>query len=253
MLGRCEPSKPVSAAHVAGSADNPSMQRSELAALIDYTILTPEATAEQVAAVAAEAVGFGCASVCVTSARVPVAAPIVRGSGVEACTVIGFPSGSVLTEVKVAETARAVACGASEFDMVIDYGRLIDGDYAAVREDIAKVRAVVPVGMLLKVILETSALTDEQIVTGCLLSRDAGADFVKTSTGFHPTGGATVEAVRLMAKTVPDMDVKASGGIRDLDTALAMLDAGATRLGLGAGGARVLLDASAADLAPVDY
>jgi deoxyribose-phosphate aldolase len=210
------------------------MLRSELARLVDHSILRPEALSGDVDAVAAEALAAGAASACVHSSRVGLVAGRLRGSGVRACTVIGFPSGAVSTDAKVAEVRRAAADGADEFDMVLDIGRLRDGDRAAVARDIAAVRAAVPDGALLKVILETAVLHDGRIRLGCLLARDAGADFVKTSTGFHPAGGATVEAVGLMRATVPELGVKASGGIRDLATALRLLDAGATRLGMSA-------------------
>ncbi|WP_040339688.1 deoxyribose-phosphate aldolase [Candidatus Blastococcus massiliensis] len=210
------------------------MQRSELARLIDHTLLKPEARAADVDAAAREALDVGAAAACVASSRVGRVAGRLAGSGVRACTVIGFPSGAVPTVAKVAEVHAAAAAGADEFDVVLDIGLLRDGEREAVARDLAAVRAAVPDGALLKVILETAALDDEQIRLGCLLSRDAGADFVKTSTGFHPSGGATTESVRLMRKTVPDLGVKASGGIRDLATALRMLDAGATRLGLSA-------------------
>jgi deoxyribose-phosphate aldolase len=210
------------------------VHRRELARLVDHTLLKPEAGAPDVDEVAREALAVGAASACVHSSRVGLVASRLAGSDVRACTVIGFPSGAVLTEAKVAEVHRAVQDGADEFDMVLDVGRLRDGERAAVARDIAAVRAAVPDGALLKVILETGALDTDQIRLGCLLARDAGADFVKTSTGFHPSGGATVEAVALMRETVPDLGVKASGGIRDLATALRMLDAGATRLGMSA-------------------
>ncbi|TKJ21840.1 deoxyribose-phosphate aldolase [Blastococcus sp. CCUG 61487] len=210
------------------------MRRSEFARLVDHTLLKSEALGADVDALVDDALAAGVAAVCVSSARVGRAAGRLTGSGVAACTVVGFPSGAVLPEAKVAEVHRAAEAGATEFDMVLDIGRLRDGDRDGVVRDIAAVRAAVPDGGLLKVILETAALDDDRIRLGCLLARDAGADFVKTSTGFHPSGGATVEAVRLMRETVPDLGVKASGGIRDLATALRMLDAGATRLGMSA-------------------
>lgn len=216
------------------------MKRADLAQLIDHTILTPQAGKQQVSAAAAEAVATGCASVCVNSARVATAAPALAGAAgaagavVALCTVIGFPFGAVLTEAKVAETRAAAAAGATEFDMVLDLASLVDEETLLVERDIAAVRAATPPGTLLKVILETSALTPDQVVAACLAAETAGADFVKTSTGFHPSGGATPEAVALMRKTVPQLGVKASGGIRTLATARQMLDAGATRLGMSA-------------------
>lgn len=217
------------------------LTRAELAAMIDHTILKPEATAEEVSRVAHEAVEFGCASVCVNSSRVATVAPIIAnegaGSGVKLCTVIGFPFGATLSPAKVAEVHAAAESGADEFDMVIDIGRLLDGDTRYVVTDIAAVKAATPPGTVLKVILETALLTVEQITVASILSKDAGADYVKTSTGFNPAGGASVEAVATMAAAVPSLGRKASGGIRTLDQALAMIDAGATRLGMSSTGA----------------
>jgi deoxyribose-phosphate aldolase len=210
------------------------MKRADFVKLVDHTILAPQAGVEQVRAAASDAVTAGCASVCVNSARVATVAPLLVYSDVKLCTVIGFPFGSVLTDAKVAEARAATQDGANEFDMVLNIGSLIDGDTRAVERDISAVHAVIPLGALLKVILETSALSPPQIVAACLASEAAGADFVKTSTGFHPSGGATTEAVRLMRKTVPNLGVKASGGIRTLATAQEMLDAGASRLGMSA-------------------
>jgi len=156
-------------------------------------------------------------------------------------TVCGFPSGKHASSVKAAEAARAVADGADEVDMVIDVGAAISGDYAAVEADIAAVRAAMLPGRLLKVIIESAALSDDAIVAVCRAAEAAGADFVKTSTGFHPAGGASVRAVGLMAWTVGGrLGVKASGGVRTSAEALAMIEAGATRLGLS--GTRAVLD-----------
>ncbi|WP_127782329.1 deoxyribose-phosphate aldolase [Rhodococcus sp. X156] len=210
------------------------LTRAGLARLVDHTLLKPEASAAAVRAAAAEAVRLGCASVCVSSARLVDAAPVVRDTGTVLCTVIGFPAGAVLTAGKVAEARAALALGATELDMVADLGRVVDGDLVGVQHDIAAVRAVTPADHVLKVILETAALSDEQVVLACRAAEQAGADFVKTSTGFHPTGGATTEAVRLLHQSVPALGVKASGGIRSLAAAQAMLDAGATRLGMSA-------------------
>ncbi|MCI6205692.1 MAG: deoxyribose-phosphate aldolase [Corynebacterium glucuronolyticum] len=202
------------------------MNRSELAQLIDHTLLKPESTADDVAALAAEAGELGTYSVCVSPSMLPVDVPPT----VKVATVIGFPSGAVKTSVKVAEARQAVADGADEVDMVQNIGWAKEHRFDEIADEIAAVKAECP---MLKVILETAALTDEEIVECCKAAEKAGADFVKTSTGFHPAGGASVHAVSLMKETVGDrLGVKASGGIRDAATALAMVSAGATRLGL---------------------
>lgn len=221
---------------IATSVSPVTWTRATLARTVDHTLLKPEATAAQVAALAAEAAEFGAYSICVTSGRLPVqVAP-----GLVVCCVVGFPSGAHAPGVKAAEAADAVAKGAGEVDMVIDLGSAVSGDWGAVEAEVAAVKAACG-DVLLKVILETAVLTDEQVAEGCRRSEAGGAQFVKTSTGFHPTGGATVEAVRIMRETVGDrLGVKASGGIRDTATALAMLDAGASRLGLS--GTRAVLD-----------
>ena len=216
------------------------LTRDQLAALVDHTLLKPEATAAEVAAVADEAAALGVCTVCVSPSMVSHA----TSAGVPVAAVAGFPSGKHLPELKAHESAQAVISGAAEIDMVIDVGAAVAGDIEAVRSDIEVVRAAVPDAML-KVIVESAALlalADEQtLVEVCRAAEDAGADFVKTSTGFHPAGGATVAAVALMADTVGGrLGVKASGGIRTTDAALAMLDAGATRLGLS--GTRAVLD-----------
>jgi deoxyribose-phosphate aldolase len=208
--------------------------RAQLAARIDHTLLKPEATAEQVAALCREAEELGAFSVCVSPARLPVTTDVV------VCTVVGFPSGAHAPAVKAAETAQAVADGAAEVDVVVDLGRVCAGDWDAVEADVAGVVAAAG-DALVKVILETAALSPDEVVQACRASERGGARYVKTSTGFHPSGGATVEAVRLMSETVGGrLGVKASGGIRDTATALAMLAAGATRLGLS--GTRAVLD-----------
>lgn len=202
------------------------MNRSELAQLIDHTLLKPESTADDVTALAAEAGELGTYSVCVSPSMLPVDVPPT----VKVATVIGFPSGAVKTSVKVAEARQAVADGADEVDMVQNIGWAKEHRFDEIADEIAAVKAECP---MLKVILETAALTDEEIVECCKAAEKAGADFVKTSTGFHPAGGASVHAVSLMKETVGDrLGVKASGGIRDAATALAMVSAGATRLGL---------------------
>jgi deoxyribose-phosphate aldolase len=213
--------------------DPTSLDRSDVAALIDHTLLKPEATPADVALLCEEATRLGVAAVCVSPSVLPLPEP--PGEGVAVATVIGFPSGAHRPEVKAAEAEGAVAAGAGELDMVIDLGAAKAGDWAAVEADIAAVRAAAPAPVLLKVIIESAALTDDEIVAACEAAESAGADYVKTSTGFHPTGGASEHAVRLMADTVGDrLGVKASGGIRDADTALAMIGAGATRLGCSA-------------------
>ncbi len=215
--------------------------REQVAGLVDHTLLKPEATVAEVVAVAEEAAALGVYAVCVSPSMVPHAV----AAGIPVATVVGFPSGKHVAEVKAGEATLAVTFGAAEVDMVIDVGAAIAGDFDAVRSEIAAVRAAIPTAVL-KVIVESAALLtlagDQTLVDVCRAAEDAGADFVKTSTGFHPTGGASVAAVTLMADTVGDrLGVKASGGIRTAETALAMLDAGATRLGLS--GTRAVLDA----------
>lgn len=196
--------------------------------MIDHTLLAPEATAADVAALVAEARQLGVYAVCVSPAMLPVRAP-----GLVVATVAGFPSGKHHSLIKGAEARLAAEQGAAEVDMVIDVGAAIAGDWAAVLADIITVREGIGDRARLKVIIESAALTDEQIVTACRTAEQAGADFVKTSTGFHPAGGATEHAVRLMAETVGGrLGVKASGGIRTAEDAAAMIAAGATRLGL---------------------
>lgn len=203
--------------------------RTDVAQMIDHTLLKPEATPDQVAALAKEAGELGTYSICVSPNQLPVEVP----AGVHVATVVGFPSGAVKTEVKAAETARAVKDGAEEIDMVVNLSQVKSHDYAAVEADIKAVRDAAPAPVIVKVIIESAALDDEEIVATCQAAERAGADFVKTSTGFHPAGGASVHAVKLMADTVEGrLGVKASGGIRDAEAAQAMIDAGATRLGL---------------------
>ncbi len=216
--------------------------RAQLAAMVDHTLLKPEATEADVAALVAEGAELGVYAVCVSPSMVAVAAR--AGGGVPVASVAGFPSGKHISAVKAHEAERAVASGAAEVDMVIDIGAALAGNIDAVRADIAAVRAAVP-GAVLKVIVESAVLlseTDERtLVQVCRAAEDAGADFVKTSTGFHPAGGASVRAVAVMSQTVGGrLGVKASGGIRTAAAAIAMLDAGATRLGLS--GTRAVLD-----------
>ena len=221
-------------------SDQPT--RSQVAALVDHTLLKPEATAADVVALVAEATELDVYAVCVSPSMVPTAVQAAT-AGLRVATVAGFPSGKHLPIVKAEEAAQSVDAGADEVDMVIDVGTALAGQFAAVQSDIAAVRAAVPTAVL-KVIVESAVLLtagDEQILADvCRAAEDGGADFVKTSTGFHPAGGASVQAVTLMAESVGGrLGVKASGGIRSTADALAMLDAGATRLGLS--GTRAVL------------
>ncbi|MGZ7444602.1 deoxyribose-phosphate aldolase [Paenibacillus sp. TH7-28] len=203
--------------------------------MVDHTLLKAEAGRAAILKLAEEAKQYGFASVCVNPVWVETAAEALKGSPVKVCTVIGFPLGASAPEVKAFEAAHAIRQGAGEVDMVINIGALKDGNDELVARDIVGVVEAAKGKALVKVIIETSLLTEEEIVRACLLSVSAGADFVKTSTGFS-TGGATVEAVALMRKTVgPDVGVKASGGVRTLADAEAMIQAGATRLGTSAG------------------
>ena len=210
------------------------MNARELARTIDHTLLKPEATAAQIRKICDEAKQYGFASVCVNSVRIPLVAEELKGTDVTPCAVVGFPLGAMLTAAKAAETAEAVKAGAGEIDMVINIGAAKEGDWETVEADIAAVKAACGRAKL-KVIIEACLLTDDEKVKACQAAVRARADFVKTSTGFSK-GGATVEDVRLMRKTVgPDMGVKAAGGIHTREEALAMLEAGATRIGASAG------------------
>lgn len=211
------------------------LTRASLATYMDHTLLKPEATAADIDRVVAEARQYGTASVCVNPYWVARVAAGLAGSGVKTCTVIGFPLGATSTASKVAETRDATAHGAQEIDMAINIGELKAGNDDAVRSDISAVaNAVQEAGALLKVIIETCLLSDEEKRRACELSVAGGADFVKTSTGFS-TGGATTADITLMRETVgPELGVKASGGIRTLEAAEAMIEAGATRLGVSA-------------------
>lgn len=199
-----------------------------IATIVDHTLLKPEATAADVAATIAEAAELGAYSVCLSPNVLPVEVP----EGLKTAVVVGFPSGRHHSEVKAAEARLAASQGADELDMVIDVGAAIDGRFDAVEADVRAVREAAP-DVVLKVIIESAALTDDQIVAACEAAEAAGADFVKTSTGFHPAGGASEHAVALMRATVGDrLGVKASGGIRTREVADAMVRAGASRLGL---------------------
>ena len=219
----------MSNATPAGAAEAPgTWTRKDLARTVDHTLLRPEATDAEVAALIDEAAELGTYSVCVSPSRLPVEVP----DGLVVCTVVGFPSGAQAADVKAYEADQAVRAGAGEVDMVVDLGAVLAGDWDQVESDVRAVRAACG-DVLLKVILETAALTAEQVVEACRCCEAGGAQYVKTSTGFHPRGGASVEAVRLLRASVGDrLGVKASGGIRDAATALAMLDAGASRLGV---------------------
>jgi deoxyribose-phosphate aldolase len=217
-----------------------SLTRVAVARLIDHTLLKPEATAAEVAALCAEATELGTFSVCVCPSRLPLATGWLPDT-VAVATVCGFPSGAHHAAVKAAEAAASVRDGADEVDMVINLGLAKTGEWDAVAAEISAVRAEVPAPRLVKVIIESAVLTDAEIVAACRSAEAAGADFVKTSTGFHPAGGASVTAVRLMAQTAGGrLGVKASGGIRTTEAAVAMIEAGATRLGTSS--SRVLLE-----------
>lgn len=213
--------------------------REEVAQMIDHTLLKPEATIDDVKALVEEGKAVNAYSICVSPSMLPLPADLDLGE-LKVAVVAGFPSGAVASEVKAAEAARAVAAGADEVDMVINLGYAKEGDWEALEYDIAVVRDAIPYAVL-KVIIESAVLTDDEIVKACEASRNAGADFVKTSTGFHPAGGASVHAVEIMKKTVgEDLEVKASGGIRDGKFAAELIEAGATRLGLSS--SRAVLD-----------
>ena len=211
--------------------------RSQVAHMVDHTLLKPESTPQQVADLAAEAARLGAYSICVSPNQLPVDVP----EGVKVATVCGFPSGAHHCEVKAAEAARSLRDGADEVDMVVNLSFVKSGAWDDVEADIRAVREACPKPVVLKVIIESATLSDAEIVHCCEAAERAGADFVKTSTGFHPAGGASEHAVALMAKTVGGrLGVKASGGIRTADAALAMIAAGATRLGLS--GTAAVLD-----------
>lgn len=210
------------------------MNVTEYAKYIDHTLLKMEATEQEIKKVCQEALTYHFFSVCVNSGYVPLVAKELAGSSVKVCSVIGFPLGACLTSVKVFETQAAIKAGAQEIDMVINVGWLKSQNIAAVKEDIAQVKHAAG-SVVLKVILETCLLTSEQIKWVCEICRELQVGFVKTSTGFS-SGGATVENVKLMRETVgPHIGVKASGGVRDRQTAEAMIKAGATRLGSSSG------------------
>jgi deoxyribose-phosphate aldolase len=206
-----------------------------MAKLIDHTALKADTTKEQIEKLCAEAKEYGFFSVCVNPTWVKASADLLKGSDVKVCTVIGFPLGATTSETKAFETRDAIQKGAHEIDMVINIGKLKDGDDEAVEQDIRSVVEAADEKALVKVIIETCLLTEEEKVRACKLSVQAGANYVKTSTGFS-TGGATAEDIKLMRETVgPDIGVKASGGVRDRETVDRMVEAGATRIGASAG------------------
>ncbi len=207
-----------------------------LAKMIDHTLLKPDVTSDKIAQLCVEARRYNFASVCVNPSYIKLCADLLKGSPVKVCSVIGFPFGATLPEVKVLETQVVLQYGANEVDMVINIGALKGGDYELVGRDIRGVVTTAhEAGALCKVIIETAMLTDEEKVTACLLAKEGGADFVKTSTGFGG-GGATVEDIKLMRRVVgPDLGVKASGGIHTYEEAESMVKAGATRIGASAG------------------
>ena len=210
------------------------MNKFELARYIDHTLLKPDAKEGDIIKLCKEALEYKFASVCVNASYVKLAYSFLQGTEVRVCTVAGFPLGATTKEAKAFEASQAIENGAAEIDMVINVGALKSGKPDAVKEDIKAVVDVCKDKALLKVIIETCLLTDEEKVTACLLSMEAGADFVKTSTGFS-VSGATVEDIKLMRRTIgPNMGVKASGGIRNLESALKMIEAGATRIGASA-------------------
>lgn len=238
------------------SVDAPTLAAPDrpIARYIDHTLLKAEATPAQVTQLCAEAREYGFASVCVNAAYVPLCAELLAGSEVAVCAVVGFPLGATTTAAKVFETREAVAAGAQEIDMVIAVGQMKASNYALVRDDIEQVVAACHEGgAICKVIIEAALLDDSEKIAASLLAVQAGADFVKTSTGFA-SGGATVADVALMRRTVgPTVGVKAAGGIRSYHDALAMIGAGATRIGASAGVA-IVREAAAGNAvaAPID-
>jgi len=207
----------------------------DIAALIDHTLLKANAKSDEIKQLCKEADNYGFASVCINPVFIPLAVSELKNSKTKVCTVIGFPLGANLIETKESEARECVQAGAEEVDMVINISRLIEGDYDYIGKEIETVRKAIPSNIILKVIIETCYLNEQEIEIACKKVVENGADFVKTSTGFG-SGGATVKAVSLMKKTVGDrVGVKASGGIRDYETALEMIKNGATRLGTSSG------------------
>lgn len=220
---------------VAGAAVAAPTNNNDIASIIDHTLLKPEATAADITKVCEEAKEYNFKSVCINTHYVPLVSKLLRGSGVDTCCVVGFPLGASTTRAKIDETYDALKNGANEIDMVINIGALKSGDWETVKKDIEGVVNAARGRALVKVILETSLLNDEEKIKACTIAKIARADFVKTSTGFN-SGGATIEDIKLMRQTVgPNMGVKASGGVRDTQTARAMMAAGATRIGTSSG------------------
>jgi deoxyribose-phosphate aldolase len=210
------------------------LTKAELARMIDHTLLKPEATDDDVTRLCQEASLLGVGAVCISPSRLPLTPGALR-PGIAVAAVVGFPSGAHPTAVKVVEAAIAVAAGANEIDMVIDLGAACASQWDVVTAEVAAVRAVLGPAIVLKVILETALIGPDRIAAACKAVESGGADFVKTSTGFHPAGGATVEAVAAMAAAVGGrLGVKAAGGVRTTEDALAMVAAGATRIGASA-------------------
>ncbi|EDL63030.1 deoxyribose-phosphate aldolase [Bacillus sp. SG-1] len=206
-----------------------------IAKMIDHTLLKADSTKDQVTTICEEAKEYNFASVCVNPGWVKYSAELLQGTDVKVCTVIGFPLGATTSETKAFETKDAIEKGATEVDMVINIGALKDGNDDLVKKDIQAVTEAAKGKALTKVIIETSLLTDEEKERACRLAVEAGTDYVKTSTGFS-TGGATIEDIKLMRKTVgPDIGVKASGGVRSVEDAQNMIEAGATRIGASSG------------------
>lgn len=215
--------------------NNLNFKSRDLARFIDHTLLKPEATQDQIAALCREAVENNFCSVCINPYWVSTVTRLLQGSPVKVCTVIGFPLGATTTRTKALEAEEAIAQGANEVDMVLNVGAFKSGDYDLALNDIQAVVRTARGKAIVKVILETGLLNEAEKIKGCELSVAAGAHFVKTSTGFGP-GGATVEDIALMRRVVgPEIGVKASGGVRDYDTAIAMIKAGATRIGTSSG------------------
>ena len=210
------------------------MEKQQLASMIDHTILKADATEKEILQICKEAMEYGFASVCINPSMVNIAATALEGSSVDVCTVIGFPLGATTTAVKAFEVEDTIKNGATEVDMVINIGKLKDRDLEYVKNDIKAVVDAAKGKALTKVIIETCLLTNEEKIIACNLSKEAGADFVKTSTGFS-TGGATAEDIKLMRECVGSkMGVKASGGVRSREDALTMIENGATRIGASA-------------------
>ncbi|MCH8879509.1 MAG: deoxyribose-phosphate aldolase [Planctomycetes bacterium] len=213
------------------------MTPQQLAAMIDHTLLRPEATCPQIDRLCAQALNHGFCAVCVNPVYVSQAARRLTGSPVVVASVAGFPLGANTTAAKIEDARQAIDAGAREIDMVLQLGALIAGEKNRVRDDIAAVAEVVRAASpdhVLKVILETAALSPELIALGCRCCAEAQVDFIKTSSGFHPAGGATEQAVRTLKKLATPIKIKAAGGIGDLKTALSMIEAGADRLGMSA-------------------